>query len=413
MKTPFNLDRTRTAPFAERLLREAFPDKTFQTLPIEAFADLAYSDELALKNATLQAFWKSNRIDGTPEAILPSPLPRHYRTSTKRRVLVSRKGVTLSFIGGNAAQKSDAKHHESVLEPESHQKIYAFLSEKLNVPAYSTLARHLNFVIVRGSYREPSVIFNVDMMNGEIVRKLKLLSEQLKVLPESVVSAYIFQDATRSAYTFEQKRPEVQVPFKRLYGAERLFLKILDKKFSYHPTAFSQVNESLLPAMLQTAEAMLAPHGSRLLDLYCGYGLFGLFLSEHYSEVIGLDAEGVSIQSARENAPYFKASNKASKVMFLSKRITADALKRSLPPPSENEVVILDPPRQGTEQGTIQQIALRKPVRVLHIFCGVDEIPKELKAWNQCGYRAERVLPLDMFAGTPNLETMVLLEPKS
>jgi tRNA/tmRNA/rRNA uracil-C5-methylase (TrmA/RlmC/RlmD family) len=99
--------------------------------------------------------------------------------------------------------------------------------------------------------------------------------------------------------------------------------------------------------------------------------------------------------------------------MFLSKRITADALKRSLPPPSENEVVILDPPRQGTEQGIIQQIALRKPVRVLHIFCGVDEIPKELKAWNQSGYRAERVLPLDMFAGTPNLETMVLLEPKS
>jgi hypothetical protein len=139
---------------------------------------------LTLKNATLQAFWKSNRIDGTPEAILPSPLPRHYRTSTKRRVLVSRKGVTLSFIGGNAAQKSDAKHHESVLEPESHQKIYAFLSEKLNVPAYSMLARHLNFVIVRGSYREPSVIFNVDMMNGEIVRKLKLLSEQLKGLPD-------------------------------------------------------------------------------------------------------------------------------------------------------------------------------------------------------------------------------------
>ncbi len=409
MKTPSISDRTRTATFAERLLRKAFPDKTFQTLPIEAFADLDYHNELDLKNATLQAFWKSNRIDGKPEAILPSPLPRHYRTSTKRRVLVSRNGVRLSFIGGNAAQKSDAKHHESVLEPESHQKIYAFISEKLNVPAYSTLARHLNFVIVRGSYREPSVIFNVDMMNGEIVRKLKLLSEQLKALPESVVSAYIFQDATRSTYTFEQKRPEVQVPFKRLHGAERLFLKILDKKFSYHPTAFSQVNESLLPTMLQTAETMLTPHGSRLLDLYCGYGLFGLFLSAHYSEVIGLDAEGVSIQSARENAPYFKAS----KVMFVSRRITADALKRSLPPPSENEVVILDPPRQGTEQGVIQQIAMRKPVRVLHIFCGVDEIPKELKAWNQCGYRVERVLPLDMFAGTPNLETMVLLEPKS
>jgi hypothetical protein len=42
MKTPSISDRTHTATFAERLLREAFPDKTFQTLPIEAFADLAY-----------------------------------------------------------------------------------------------------------------------------------------------------------------------------------------------------------------------------------------------------------------------------------------------------------------------------------------------------------------------------------
>ncbi|MFQ3609205.1 MAG: methyltransferase [Chloroherpetonaceae bacterium] len=407
MKLPSNLARTLSEQtFAERLLQKAFPDKTFQTLPIEAFADLAYSDELALKNETLQAYWKSNRLRGVPEPIMPSPLPRFYRTSTKRRVLVSRKGVTLSFIGGNAEQKSDAKHHESVLEPESHKKIYAVVSEKLNLPAYSTLARHLHFVIVRGSYLEPSVIFNVDMMNGEIVRKLKLLAESLKSL--QVVSAYVFQDATRSNYTFEQKRPEVQVPFKRLYGAERLFLKILDKKFSYHPTAFSQVNQSLLPAMLQSAEEMLAPHGKRLLDLYCGYGMFGLSLATHYAEVIGIDAEGVSIQSARENAPFFKHAT----LNFLSRRITVDALKRSLPKAIADEVVLLDPPRQGTEKGVIEYLAERKPVRVLHIFCGVDEIAREVKAWEQCGYRVARVLPLDMFAGTPNLETMVLLKPK-
>ncbi len=381
----------------------------FQTLPIEAFADLPYSDELALKNETLQAFWKSNRLDGSPEPIMPSPLPRFYRTSTKRRVLVSRKGVTLSFIGGNAEQKSDAKHHDSVLEPESHKKIYAFISEKLNLPAYSTLARHVHFVIVRGSYHEPSVIFNVDMMNGEIVRKLKRLAEQLKSLDEPVVSAYIFQDATRSNYTFEQKRPDVQVPFKRLYGAERLFLKVLGKKFSYHPTAFSQVNESLLPAMLQNAEAMLAPHGKRLLDLYCGYGMFGLWLATHYDEVIGIDAEGVSIHSARENAPFFKHAT----LNFLSRRITAESLKRSLPKAIAEEVVLLDPPRQGTQQGVIELLAERKPVRVLHIFCGVDEIAREVKAWKRCGYQVERALPMDMFAGTPNLETMVLLKPKS
>lgn len=395
--------------FAERLLEKAFPDKAFRALPIEAFAEIDYQEELTIKNEALADFWKAHKVEGKPEPIIPSPKPRFYRASTKRRVVVSRKGASLSFIGGNADTKSNNKRHESVLEPESHKAIYQFISEKLNEPAYQKLARHLNFVVVRGSYDEPSVIFNIDLMNGELVRKLKLLSEHLQALPHNIVSAYIFQDATRSTYTFEQKRPDVQVPFKRLFGAERLFLKVLGKKFSYHPTAFSQINESMLPVMLQQAEQFLSSNGTRLLDLYCGYGLFGLFLSEKFEEVIGVDSGGASIDSAKENALYFKKA----KLNFLARRITAESLARSLPPSVEGEAILLDPPRQGTERNVVETLAQRNPKRVLHIFCGVDEIPREIKAWNLNGYKIERVVPIDMFAGTANLEMMILLKPKA
>lgn len=393
-----------TASFAERLLAKAFPQQAFQSLPIEALASLNYDDELALKNETLREFWAAHKLDQTPLPILPSPKSRRYRATTKRRVIASPRAVTLSVSSGNAAKKpADIRH--SLLEPDAHQSLYRFLEAKLNAPAYRQLAEHLNFVIVRGD-DELSVIFNIDLLNAELTRKLKLLSDHLQALPQKIASAFVFQDPSRSSYSFEQKRPETRVPFKRLFGSEKLFLKILDRKFSYRPTAFSQVNASMLPVMLQTAEQMLSPFASRLLDLYCGYGLFGLFLAEKYDEVIGYDAEGVAIESAKDNAPYFKAKGRLA---FYACRITGEALQRRLPPAHASEHIILDPPRQGTADSVAPVLAMRQPERVLHIFCGVDEIPRELAAWRQYGYRAAHVQPLDMFAGTPNLEVMILL----
>jgi tRNA/tmRNA/rRNA uracil-C5-methylase (TrmA/RlmC/RlmD family) len=55
---------------------------------------------------------------------------------------------------------------------------------------------------------------------------------------------------------------------------------------------------------------------------------------------------------------------------------------------------------------------MRKPVRVLHIFCGTDEIPAALAEWERYGYRVKEVLPMDLFPGTPHLETLVALERK-
>jgi len=73
--------------------------------------------------------------------------------------------------------------------------------------------------------------------------------------------------------------------------------------------------------------------------------------------------------------------------------------------------VLLDPPRQGTEPGVVEAIAARGPERVVHICCGIDEIPREVAAWSTAGYRLQRAVPLDLFAGTLGLETLLLLTP--
>ena len=148
---------------------------------------------------------------------------------------------------------------------------------------------------------------------------------------------------------------------------------------------------------------------TRLLDLYCGYGLIGLTSAPYVGSVIGMDIEGPAIHAAIENAKYHFPGKS---LKFIASPVTADSLSDKLPPPNSKEVVLLDPPRSGTAHGVIEAISERQPLRVLHIFCGTDEIPRELQEWNKNGYIPKRIQPLDMFPGSPNLETMILLEPK-
>ena len=48
--------------------------------------------------------------------------------------------------------------------------------------------------------------------------------------------------------------------------------------------------------------------------------------------------------------------------------------------------------------------------KVLHIHCGVDQIPDSLRQWKQQGYKIQRIVPLDMFPGTAALEVLILLQ---
>ncbi|MCU7495630.1 MAG: class I SAM-dependent RNA methyltransferase [Ignavibacteria bacterium] len=377
---------------------------------IEPLSAMDYEAELRLKNDAFAEFWQLNRLPLKPEAIRRSPKARHYRTTTKRRV-VNLKGRFHLFFSESHRPSGENLFSYSELEPEEHNAIYKFLLDKINEPAFRLIGFNLNYLIIRGSYTEFTVIFNVHTLNAEIVRKLRALSLQMQKLEVNIASSFIYLDPTRSEYYLENLRPKDQMNFKKLFGADKIFLMVNGKKYSFHPTSFSQVNLSMVPVMLDLAKEMLSvpEKDARFIDLFCGYGLFTHFLADSFSEATGIEAEGASVKSAIENTPYFSHKGR---VRFLAHKIESQTLEDSLPQDGKPEVFLLDPPRQGTATGVIKSVTERNPLKVIHIFCGVDEIPRELKLWTKNGYRLKRVVPLDMFPGTPNLEVMLLFNPE-
>ncbi len=372
----------------------------------EPLADLAYADEVALKNEALAAFWREERLPGQPEPVVPAPLPRAYRTTTKRRASLGPKGLALAFPGAGDTWGGVAP---SALDLAEHLAVYEFLVERLSRLGARAIATDLNWAIVRGDAGFLSVVLNVRVFDASVVRNAKRLAEELIAAALGVRAAFLYLDPSGSEYYLEARRPAGKLSFKKLFGPDWLQVEVEGTRLRFPPTVFSQVNGAMLGVMVGRVRELLQPLDDHaLLDLYCGYGLFSLTAGSTAARVVGVDWDGPAIEAARRNAVRLGCGDR---VHFAAGRIDGALVAGHLRPSRLPEAVILDPPRQGTAPDVVAALAARKPVRVVHICCGTEEIAREVAAWAKAGYRLRRALPLDLFAGTANLETLLLLGP--
>lgn len=372
--------------------------------------NLEYDAEAALKNEALQKFWKALRVSCRLEPLVRSPLGRDYRTTTKRRVFPLRDSVRLGLISPN--EEGELKPFpvmRCAIEPSAHGNIYKHIQESISKPYAKKLAKALNHVVIKGNYSEQSIIFNVDDLSPEAIHAANTLSKSLTKNNVSIIGVFMYEDSSSPGYYLGSKSPDSRPKFKKLFGKPEIFHRTMGRSFLFSPLSFSQINQAILERMIQTAEHLLQPtKKSTLFDLYCGYGVFALCLSGSVDSVVAVEVSPPSVESAIANAKRQKVSN----VRFIRSDVNDESLERIMSGARKDDVVLLDPPRKGTSAGVIECIAAKHPRRVLHIFCEIDSIAKELKRWDKNGYKPARAVPFDMFPGTATMETMVLFEPR-
>ena len=231
----------------EQAIAHQIPNYTREadSLRGESLAMLDYKDELRVKDAAIREFWDVNRLAGNPQKLVASPMPRGYRTTSKRRVHMEPGNLQFD-------------RQDSLLEPDEHNRIYDFLFEKLITPAYKPLAYALNWIIIRGTYQYRVVIFNIKKIDASIVRKLKLIADALQKSPFHVTAAHAYVDTTESDYYLESKRPTEGLNFKQLYGPRELSLPLGKFSLRYPVTGFSQINESQIHNLIKAASRLLS-----------------------------------------------------------------------------------------------------------------------------------------------------------
>jgi 23S rRNA (uracil1939-C5)-methyltransferase len=212
-------------------------------------------------------------------------------------------------------------------------------------------------------------------------------------------------------------------------------------KFEITPEAFYQVNPYMMEKLYdQVREYADLKEGDRVLDLYCGAGTIGLWLSSRMQdkiELVGIESNHEAVVAANRNAVINgivharyvtgKAEEEIGKVLG-QKETEEHSDAPHLPGTKNNaqektspedllrihldgaDCVILDPPRAGCDQSLLQACADAAPEKIVYVSCEPPTLARDLSFLAECGYRAVEMTPFDMFPQTGRLEAAVLLE---
>ena len=178
--------------------------------------------------------------------------------------------------------------------------------------------------------------------------------------------------------------------------------------FKISPLSFYQVNPVQAEAMYNYAveEAKITKEDT-VFDLYCGIGTISLFMARYAKKVYGVEIVEQAIQMAKENA----LNNKVENAEFIAgdaELVLTNLIEnRKIIP----DIIMVDPPRKGLDNTTINNILKIKPRKVIYISCNPASFVRDLAKLEE-EYEIKSIQPFDMFPFTHHVECVAVLELK-
>lgn len=222
---------------------------------------------------------------------------------------------------------------------------------------------------------------NVDL---EAQPELRSVLEALSAIPEAISVCY--------------RTPSGAVmPFA---GQDMVGIDIKGKTIQFPPGAFFQASVEMLPTAISRMRALAAVQADEtVLDLYCGVGVFGLFMATDAGRVIGIELDAQAVAAARETAARWGLSN----VEFWD--VSAEKATQALP---QADVTIVDPPRTGMDPRVLKAVAATGSSRIVYLSCEPSTLARDAALLHEEGYRVERLELFDFFPQTYHIENLAL-----
>jgi 23S rRNA (uracil1939-C5)-methyltransferase len=191
-------------------------------------------------------------------------------------------------------------------------------------------------------------------------------------------------------------------------GPIPLHEEIGELRYAISPASFFQINtpaaELLVREVLQACELGDASE-ARVLELYCGVGLFTLPLSLRASHVLGIEASPSATADAAANL----AGHANARVITGD---VAEAVARRDVREQAWDIVVADPPRAGIEREALSRVIALGSGRIVYVSCDPATLARDARVICDGGYLLMRAQPLDMFPQTHHVETVATFEKK-
>ena len=365
------------------------------------YQQIKYDAQLVFKtNRVKNAMKRIAGLDVDVKPCLGAKNPYHYRNKIQVPYAKDRKGnIVYGFYRENSHEIIPTK--ECMIEDKRAASILWDIKELLkqfNISIYNEDNGKgiLRYVLIRTSYHysELMVVLVTSIMNFPGQRNF--IEALIKLHPEITTIV----ENVNPRHTNVILGPKEKV----LYGPGFIKDNICDLVFEVSPSSFFQVNPEQVEVLYKTALNLLDTNKNQVvLDAYSGVGTIGLIASKNAKKVISVEIVKAAVKNAIENAK----RNNVDNIEFHC----GDAGEFITNYDGHIDVVIMDPPRKGSDEKFLSTLINTRPSQIIYISCDPETLARDLKYLSQA-YKVIYVQPVDLFPQTAHVEAIVELSSK-
>ena len=362
--------------------------------------EMEYSEQLKRKEDFVR---KTLKGIVKPEAIIGMENPWHYRNKIHASFARKRDGSIVSGIYEEGTHRL-VPVEDCLIQDERANRIVRDLCglfESFKIKVYNEdtgygLVRH---VLIRTGHVSGEVMVVLVCVSPVFPSKRNFVNALRKLHPE--VTTVVLNVNDRRTSMVLGKRDIV------LYGKGYIEDQLCGCTFAVSPQSFYQVNPVQTEILYRKAIEFADLHGTeKVLDAYCGTGTIGLIAAEYAGEVTGVELNPEAVRNAVSNAK----RNQRKNIRFVQGD-AGEYMQKMAAQRETMDVVLMDPPRAGSDEAFLSSLVTLAPEKVVSISCNPVTLARDLKYLGKHGYRAKRAVPVDMFPWTAeeHVETVVLL----
>ena len=364
-----------------------------------------YEETLNMKQRVVQNLVNKslkNKIEVKPTWGMGNPY--YYRNKLQFPVGKDKDGNAIVGVFANRTHEIIQLEECMIQERQATQisKDVVNLINKYRVSVYDEknhigLIRH---IVIKTGFRSREVMV-ILVINGE---ELPFKNEIVKELTEK------YNEIASVVLNVNNKNTNVILGEKNIIILGNGYIEdfLGEYSFKISPLSFYQVNPVQAEALYNIAiENTEISKQDTVFDLYCGIGTITLFASKYAKKVYGVEIVEQAIKDAKENAKMNNVEN-AEFIAGDTEQILTDLIdnKKIIP-----DIIIVDPPRRGLDNTTINNILKIKPKKVTYISCNPATLTRDLSLLEDL-YEIKMIQPVDMFPFTSHVECVSVLELK-
>ncbi len=288
------------------------------------------------------------------------------------------------------------------IQPQICDKIVEFIRNNLNdfkISAYDEKNNSggLRHIVIRNSLKTGENLVTLVFNDNKATESVKLFCK--KIYSE-------FADVSGVCVNFNSKKTNVIMGNETICIVGEPYIKeqLLDKTFFIGAETFFQVNPSSANNIFKYVKNYIGTNfkSPMLLDAYAGISTFGICMADISKEVVCVEENAKSTELAKLSAEFNGVNNIEINNMDAGKFFQNE--KRKF------DVVILDPPRKGCSEISLDNAYRVCKDTIIYVSCNPATLARDLKYLSKKGAKILSIQPFDMFCHSYHVENVAIIK---